>query len=103
MPIDEVINSDKTKEAPPTEEKEREINEDEVGFGVDEKGFWHFMCHSKKGVHSVLGFLEMSKDAVKAHYIGQLRAEAAEKQRKGLLRPDNISSIVNKVKGRFKR
>lgn len=105
MSVEKIAEPGQTEDSgilkPPVEEKE--INEDEIGLGVDANGFWHFVCHSKKGIHAVLGFLEMSKDAVKAHYIQQMRAEAEEKKRKGLLRPDNINSIVDKVKNKFRR
>lgn len=109
MSVDEIESPDNTKDSgilkPPVEKisDEKQVTEDHVGIGVDENGFWHFMIHASKGVHSVIGFLEMGKDAVKAHYIGQMRAEAAEKAKKGLLRPSHIDSIVDKVKGKFRR
>lgn len=101
MSVENKENSDKTKEdgiiKPPVPEKEP-INEKEVGVGITPEGFWIFKIHKTAGLHEVLGFLEMSKDVVKAGYVAQSRANAAEAQKKSLLRPGNIDAIVKKVK-----
>ncbi len=85
MSVDEKANGEQTK-----------VNENEVGIGIDEEGFWHFKVHSKAGLHGTLGFLEMAKDAVKGEYIRQLR-EKADGQK--LLRP---TSLMDKFKGKFR-
>lgn len=89
MAVDTNGKSEQTDKAP--------VNENEVGIGVDDEGFWHFKVHTKAGLHGTLGFLEMAKDAVKGEYIKQLR-EVQEKSFK-LLRPD---TLVDKFKGKFR-
>lgn len=100
--IDETLNAAQTDPIESAESKDK-MTKDEVGFGVDTDGFWHFVIHEDKGFDNVLGFMLRMQDVVKAHYIGKARAEAAKSQVKGLIRPENISASVRGVKkGRWR-
>lgn len=83
-------------------ESKETMTKEQVGFGVDDQGFWHFVIHEDKGIDSVLGFILRMQDVIKAHYIGKARKLAEAKQVSGLLRPDAISSVVKKVKQKFR-
>lgn len=96
--MSEVDEKEKTGQ---TSEEPKKINEDQIGIGVDESGFWHFTIHSKKDVHTVVGFLDMAKDTVKNIYMAQLRSEAEKKKKNGLIRPDR-DSLMDNFKGKFR-